>query len=455
MPSHILISDAQATDRIKLRAALTRAGYQVQFSENVKDILHSAKQQSSATLIVGQSTDRDTIQLIHDVRTHQSSSQFSIIYLAHTTSDASLALKAGADDAVARNDAPFLLPARLRAVHRAVAAQNDIRLPTATEASVQPTSFQAKRVTGRVGITAPDMTVVSRILRNLRSCRELDADFLERTTAISGALPHDVILLAISSPATADSDLEMLSHLRSIGDRNGPHIIVQTPKDRPKLAAQALDLGAHDIVSDTATAEELHCRLRRQICIKRRLDAQRNSIRQGLAAATRDPLTGLHNRRYAMPTLARAVRAGQGKALKSIVMLADIDHFKAINDRFGHRTGDQVIKHVSKKLRQLVPAANLVARIGGEEFLIVLEEHAPENADTLAAAVCQSISSCPMLSADEQVFSTSISVGVGYDGTGNASEQDLLDAADRALYRAKASGRNQVCWENLELRHAI
>ena len=161
----------------------------------------------------------------------------------------------------------------------------------------------------------------------------------------------------------------------------------------------------------------------------------------------RDALTGLHNRRYleeVMPALqAQCRRQGQPLA----VVLADIDFFKRINDEHSHAIGDQVLQAVARILRQQVRAADVVARLGGEEFVIALADTPLTEAVTLCEKVGRAVQAGPW-AAIAPGLSVTLSLGLcGDDGTGAMAMPvaAMLDEADRQLYRAKHEGRNRVC----------
>lgn len=157
-----------------------------------------------------------------------------------------------------------------------------------------------------------------------------------------------------------------------------------------------------------------------------------------LEQAQTDSLTGLANRRGLMTRLAdlhhRAQRGGHGYAL----MLADIDHFKAVNDRHGHAVGDQVLRRVATHLREQLRSSDVVARWGGEEFCVLLPRTALADARGLAERVALHI-------AGEGEPRVTISVGIDEARPDDTSADPLLQRADAALYAAKAGGRNRVC----------
>lgn len=161
--------------------------------------------------------------------------------------------------------------------------------------------------------------------------------------------------------------------------------------------------------------------------------------------ALHDGLTGLYNRtefmRQAGRELKRAARAGQTTA----VVLVDLDHFKHVNDQWGHPVGDVVLKHVSRLLQQGVRGSDLVARLGGEEFILMLCATDLEQAVQLADKLRATVASQPA-QADDLIVPLTVSLGV-VDVPPDLSVQwaSIYAAVDAALYRAKAQGRNRVC----------
>ena len=163
--------------------------------------------------------------------------------------------------------------------------------------------------------------------------------------------------------------------------------------------------------------------------------------------AALDPLTGVANRRSLIAALdrdvARAVRMRESIAL----MMVDIDHFKNVNDQYGHPVGDQVLCSVVNVLRQRVRAQDLVGRYGGEEFLVLLPDTTLVGAEQLARALCQAVeeSRCPVDGMPGPGIAVTVSIGVFGGRLDSGDSWDMLiAAADRALYQAKSNGRNRV-----------
>lgn len=163
--------------------------------------------------------------------------------------------------------------------------------------------------------------------------------------------------------------------------------------------------------------------------------------------AALDPLTGVANRRSLIAALdrdvARAVRTRESIAL----MMVDIDHFKHVNDQYGHPVGDQVLCSVVNVLRQRVRAQDLVGRYGGEEFMVVLPDTGLLGAEQLARELCKAVevSRCPVDGVEGSGIAVTVSIGVFGGRLESGDSWDMLiAAADRALYQAKENGRNRV-----------
>lgn len=167
--------------------------------------------------------------------------------------------------------------------------------------------------------------------------------------------------------------------------------------------------------------------------------------RQLSDALDRDSLTGLlkHSRikEQVDAELSRAVRAGENL---SVVML-DLDHFKQVNDTYGHPAGDKVIKAIAHLLRQRLRKTDAVGRYGGEEFVAVLPRCTPEEARSLMEDVRQRFRDITF-TVDQRSFNVTLSVGIAAYRPGVERADQLLQEADAALYRAKAEGRNRICF---------
>ncbi|MES9992781.1 MAG: GGDEF domain-containing protein [Candidatus Thiodiazotropha sp.] len=175
------------------------------------------------------------------------------------------------------------------------------------------------------------------------------------------------------------------------------------------------------------------------------LSTVEQSAEQSRRISLEDPLTGLANRRALFEAMERLFNRAEACAQPLSLMIIDIDHFKQVNDRFGHQAGDAVLQHVATTIKQRLRINDIVGRIGGEEFLAVLPESPPEGAMRVAEELRQSVAAKPVV-ADNQEIGVTISIGL-YSSVRLLSSQtpdNVIATADKALYRAKTNGRNRV-----------
>lgn len=161
-------------------------------------------------------------------------------------------------------------------------------------------------------------------------------------------------------------------------------------------------------------------------------------------AAVTDPLTGLYNRRYFEDGLKEYMREFIGTDAPLALLTLDLDHFKQVNDNFGHDSGDRVLVELAKGLKRLTRKHDIVARTGGEEFCIVAPFTQVEQVKPFAQRICKMVSNLE-IDVGDVVLQPTISIGVATTCDGFTTSKQLLKASDQQLYRAKNEGRNRVC----------
>jgi diguanylate cyclase (GGDEF)-like protein len=212
---------------------------------------------------------------------------------------------------------------------------------------------------------------------------------------------------------------------------------------------EGLRRGANDYLVKPCSRDELCARVRNHLRTKLLQDelTRRNQELEAInveltRSATTDPLTGLLNRRHFMRRAHEEVRRAQRYERCFGVIMLDIDHFKRVNDSLGHLAGDEVLVTVSSVLRASLRDTDLLARFGGEEFILGLPETGPTGAAVVAERVRSLIAAAPMPRLSETI---TVSVGASaLPTTGVESIEQLIQLADAALYRAKSEGRNRA-----------
>ena len=256
-------------------------------------------------------------------------------------------------------------------------------------------------------------------------------------------------LLAADAPRFAILDwvmpgLDGLEVCRELRKRVGPYVyvILLTARAERKDMVTALDADVDDFLAKPFDTAELRVRLRSGARI---LDLQEGLLRSQeelRRLATHDHLTGTLNRRAIVDQLDVELKRASRNGTSVALILADLDHFKQINDEYGHSAGDAVLAEAAVRLRSVLRGHDVIGRYGGEEFLIVLPDCEPADAAAVAARACQAVSASPTESGGVPVRVTA-SAGVTTTRSGATTLRTLIDAADEALYRAKAAGRNR------------
>ncbi len=210
--------------------------------------------------------------------------------------------------------------------------------------------------------------------------------------------------------------------------------------------AAGLQRVIRSLVDSTTAARSTTEKVQAELAASRTEMAQlRSNLGDLQTEALTDPLTGLHNRRGFERTLAELYGEGSNRLPSAALLLADIDHFKRVNDTYGHLVGDQVIRATAQVLKGAVKGRDVVARFGGEEFMVLLPETPGQGALALAEQIRAAFGKLRIRrsGSDEVISQVTISIGVATPLAGESVEQ-AIDRADKALYQAKNEGRNCV-----------
>ena len=264
------------------------------------------------------------------------------------------------------------------------------------------------------------------------------------TALISARGPIDLII--VNAAAKSFDGLRFAAQIRSDDATRGlPILAIVDEDDRPRLI-KALDIGVNDILARPIDPQELAARARTQIRRKRYADVLRENLDQSLELAVTDQLTGLHNRRYMETQLAALVRrAVVGDGDPVALMVIDIDHFKKINDGFGHAVGDEVLREFAVRLASNVRAIDLPVRFGGEEFVVVMPDTHLADAQRIADRIRLHVAGAPFWTqGGDGALSVTISIGVAASLGAGDDQAKLIRRADEAMYEAKMGGRNRV-----------
>ncbi len=221
-------------------------------------------------------------------------------------------------------------------------------------------------------------------------------------------------------------------------------IIMLTGREDRELKIRGLEQGACDYVTKPFDPGELMARVKVQLKIKMLQDELKKSNDLLKRLSNTDHLTQLYNRRYMMEVLEREFQRSQRKASPISMVIMDIDHFKRVNDQYGHQNGDLVLSTIARLAREDRRSYDVAVRYGGEEFVLVLPETSHDEATMVAERLREKVQQISF-SGELRELRVSISMGVAtYPASNLATIEDLIREADAALYRAKQGGRNRV-----------
>ena len=219
------------------------------------------------------------------------------------------------------------------------------------------------------------------------------------------------------------------------------YILLVTAKDDAEDVVTGLEAGADDHLTKPFDRSELRARLRvgrRILTLQKGLIQAREELR---FQATHDVLTGIWNRGALLDLLQREIERARRSQSPTGLLMLDLDHFKTVNDTYGHLAGDVVLREVARRISEVVRSYDLVGRYGGEEFLVVLpgcdKDRALQSAERIRSVIAEN----PVLAAGAEILVTA-SIGVTVTTVSTVAEKEILAIADTALYQAKSAGRN-------------
>jgi diguanylate cyclase (GGDEF)-like protein len=313
---------------------------------------------------------------------------------------------------------------------------------------------------------SPDNIVIASQILGRDGYRIVSATSGEQALEMAASDRPDVILLDIQMPLM--DGFQVCKRLKATSATSSIPVLFVTAhhKDVDSIS-KGLSLGGDDYITKPFSSVELRARVSVLARLKRNIDelmqknfeleasnrALANSIERLTQAqkvleqlAITDPLTGLYNRRYFEERMGETFSMIGRQKIVIHMLMFDLDHFKAINDNFGHATGDAVLVHFSEILRRCVRRHDIIARIGGEEFIIAMLNIPHDQANKAAERIRSEVSAAPF-KVESQLIPVTTSVGMATLSETTAvppTLESLMQLADKALYQAKHEGRNRI-----------
>ncbi len=455
MTARILVVDDILPNVKLLEAKLTSEYYEVVTAMSGEEALQKAKETMPDLVLLDiMMPGMDGFEVCTRMKADPDIAHIPVVMVTALTDtqDRVKGLECGADDFLSKPVNDTALMARVRSLVRLKMAIDEWRAreTTATQLGV----IQETSNTANEEIETSSILLIEDMdfeIKKIKDTIESQGHTLQTVPTgmeaikLTSDTAYDLIIVSLN--LENEDGIRLCSHLRSNEKtRNTPILMIGGEDDIDRIA-RGLEIGAHDYIVRPIDRQELLARMVTQIRRKRFQEKLRSSYEVSLSMALTDTLTGLYNRRYFEVHLQKLMDNNKASGKTLGVIYTDIDHFKAVNDTYGHGVGDEVLKTFSKRLTDNLRSFDLVARIGGEEFVAVLPDTDEATAHIIAERLRRSISSQPFKTSHPEPLEITTSIGgVVIDGEDQTITQ-VLERADAQLYLAKHGGRNTAFFE--------
>ena len=451
MTARVLVVDDIPSNIKLLEARLVAEYFDVGSATNGQEALEQiAAQEPDIVLLDVMMPGMDGFEVCRRIKGNPKTAHIPVVMVTalDQTSDRVAGLDAGADDFLTKPVDEASLFARVRSLVRLKIMTDELRMREATGTGMglgDPAATLSENIpSGKILLIEDRPEAASLFGAALGSAHTLvHLERFEETLAHARAGDFDLIIVSLS--LRGFDGLRLCSQLRSLPEaRNAPILVLVSEADKRKLN-QALEMGVNDYLTRPIDRNELVARVRTQLRKKLYSDRLRQNVHLSVEMAMTDQLTGLYNRRYMARHLETLLSGlpSSGKTLAFLIM--DVDHFKRVNDSYGHDVGDEILREFARRIGANIRGHDLACRFGGEEFVIIMPETDVATARPVAERLRASIESAPFsVSRAPGALNITVSIGVaGAEGARDTADA-LLRRADQALYRAKHTGRNRV-----------
>ncbi|MDG7057225.1 MAG: PleD family two-component system response regulator [Wolbachia endosymbiont of Penenirmus auritus] len=455
MTAKILVVDDVLSNVKLLEARLKAEYYTVIVAHDGKEAIDLvAKQQPDIILLDIMMPKINGFEVCKSLKSDPLTTHIPIIMVTalHDTHDRVQGINAGADDFLTKPIDETALSARIKSLTRLKMVIDELRLRGETNAEIGGVAgssimdYSNQIFDANILVVDEDVFQAEQIY-NVLSQRFGSVKVLNDPTEASKIGIEDNYDLIISDMQFSQTDgLRLCSEFRSkVETRYTPILILSEDYDKNNLV-KALNVGANDYLTVPLDESELIARVNLQVKRKRYQDALRMNLFNNAEMSIKDPLTNCYNRRYFDAHLKNIVKDSVEKDRRLSLMILDIDYFKVVNDDFGHSAGDELLKQMQKRISENIRVTDLLARFGGEEFVVVMPDTNISDAYTVAERIREIIATEPfVLSGENTTHSVTVSIGIAEMQKSDLDNiKKFIVRADRYLYKAKNSGRNRV-----------
>lgn len=454
MSARILVVDDNPLNVKLLAAKLAHDYYIVVTAENGVAALKIIETQCPDIILLdAMMPEMDGFETCKAIKSNPTTAHVPVVIVTALSdvADRVKGLQAGADDFLTKPINDTALMARVRSLLRFKMVMDEWRLREVTSGQfMDQTPGQEADLAAFAGgevLILEDNAHERQILMQMLSAISVRVTFANTVVEAAATAQLGTCDLVFASLDLKDEDgLLICPQLRTHEvTRQIPILLMANESDMTKVA-KGLDLGANDYLMRPIDSNELLARTRTQLRHKRHYDRLRKNYSDSLALSLVDPLTGAFNRRYLDAHLPKMLARSKTSMKPLSTLMIDIDYFKKVNDNYGHDSGDTVLKSVASNIMNSLRPTDLVVRMGGEEFAVIMPETDLLSALTIADRLRERIEKLSVsIRSGSQNLSVTVSIGGACIDEGEHSDvHALLKRADEALYKAKNSGRNRV-----------
>ena len=452
MTALILVVDDLEPNVKLLEAKLTNEYYDVITASNGFEAIEQAKEHSPDIILLDvMMPEMDGFEACQKLKADPKTSHIPVVMVTALSepSDRIRGLECGADDFITKPIKEIQLMARVKSLVRIKMLIDELRLRGQTSAEIGDLTGEdmesLMRISGCSVAVIDDDAIQGKNIKD-----RLDEEGLTTTliTDPDQTIPftqtNEVDLFVVSTQLGSMDGLRLCSQLRSMDEtRHIPELIIVDEDDERRLV-KGLEMGVNDYLITPVDVNELMCRVRTNIRRKKYKDALKANYKQSVNMAITDGLTGVYNRHYLTVHLEKQLKSALEKQKPLSFIIIDADHFKNVNDSYGHDVGDEVLKELATRMVNQTRGSDMVARFGGEEFVMLMPGLGMPTAVDVAERIRASVELIPFkVSHEIEQLDMTVSVGVATVRPGDTAET-ILKRADTALYEAKHGGRNRV-----------
>jgi two-component system cell cycle response regulator len=451
MTARVLVVDDIAANVRLLQARLEAEYFDVLTASRGEDALEiCARERVDVVLLDVMMPAMDGFEVCRRLKASSRTHHIPVVMVTalDQPSDKLHGLECGADDFLTKPVDDIALVTRVKSLARLKVLNDEMLMRASTSRQLGLTDEEALERAlsagpGRILVVDDHPRSAPRIMGALAKVHDV---VLERDPQAALLLLAEQAfdLLIVSTSLEGADGLRLCSQVRSLDrTRHMPIIIVVDVGNEARLL-RGLDMGVNDYVMSPVDRHELLARVKTQIKRKRYSDYLRNRLQESVELSITDSLTGLYNRRY----MERHLRTMLGESLRTgaalSILVADIDHFKCVNDTYGHDAGDAVLKEFSRRFQRCTRGIDLACRLGGEEFLIIMPDTDSDQAYQIGERIRDCVAAQPFEVKPERKIHVTASVGLATLQGEKDTPETMFKRADEALYAAKRRGRNQV-----------